>query len=101
MQSYFLATPIRILLENVLQTQYQQCIVLFFRPYKHLEQPCVLREFLALSEDEQFEYLTGIKLNWFQKLKIKFLTKWWSYMKKSNPHLEPHVLWESIYKGRF
>lgn len=59
------------------------------------------KKFLAMLEEEQFEYLTGIKLNWFQRLEIKFLTKWWSNIRKLNPHLEPHILWESIYKGRF
>ena len=59
------------------------------------------KKFLEMPEEEQFEYLTGIKLNWFQRLEIKFLTKWWANMKRLNSHLEPHVLWESIYKGRF
>jgi hypothetical protein len=59
------------------------------------------KKFLAMPEEEQFKYLTKIKLNWFQRLEIKFLTKWWLNIRKSNPDLEPHVLWESIYKGRF
>ena len=59
------------------------------------------KKFLTMPEEEQYEYLTRIKLNWFQRLEIKFLTKWWTSMKKYNSHLEPHVLWENIYKGRF
>ena len=59
------------------------------------------KEFLELSEYERYEYLTGFKLYWYQKLYIKFLNKWWTSMRESNPHLKANVLWESIYKGRF
>ena len=58
-------------------------------------------EFLELSEDERFEYLTGTKLYWWQILYIKILNKWWSAMRKMNPHLRTYDLWESIYKCRF
>ena len=58
-------------------------------------------EFLELPEYERYEYLTGFKLYWYQKLYIKFLDKWWTSWRKSNPHLKANVLWESIYKGRF
>lgn len=58
-------------------------------------------KFLELSEEERFEYLTGTKLYFYQKLYIKFLNKWWTYMRKENPHLRTIDLWESIYKGRF
>lgn len=59
------------------------------------------KTFLEMSEDERFEYLTETKLHIWQKLYIKFINKWWSHMRKMNPHLEPYILWESIYKGRF
>ena len=58
-------------------------------------------EFLELPENERFEYLTGHKLRLYQKLYIKYLNKWWTFWRNSNPHLEAHVLWKSIYKGRF
>jgi hypothetical protein len=54
------------------------------------------KDFIELLEDSK-----DIKLYWYQKLYIEYLNKWWTYMKESNPHLEAHVLWESIYKGRF
>ena len=44
-------------------------------------------KFLELPEDERFEYLTGTKLYWHQKLYIKFLNKWWTFMRKANLHL--------------
>lgn len=58
-------------------------------------------EFLEMSEDKRFEYLTGIKLYWWQKLYIKFLNKWWTFWRKANSHLKTIDLWESIYKGRY
>lgn len=58
-------------------------------------------EFLELPEDDRFEYLTGVKLYWWQKLYIKLLNKWWTSWRKANPHLRAIDLWESIYKGRF
>ena len=58
-------------------------------------------KFLELPEHERFEYLTGIKLSYWQKLYIKLLNKWWTHWKGSNPHLKTKVLWESIAKGRF
>jgi len=58
-------------------------------------------KFLELPEEKRFEYLTGTKLHWYQKLYVKFLNKWWTYMRKVNPYLRAIVLWESIYKGRF
>lgn len=54
-------------------------------------------KFLELPEEEQFELLTGVKLYWWQKLYLK----WWSSMRKANPHLRAYDLWESMYKGRF
>lgn len=62
------------------------------------------KKFLEMSEDERFEIyvnLVGGKLYPWQKLYIKYLNKWWSHMRKMNPHLRADVLWESIYKGRF
>lgn len=41
-------------------------------------------EFLEVPEDKRFEYFTGIKLYWWQKLYIKFLNKWWTSMQKRN-----------------
>lgn len=62
------------------------------------------RKFLEMSEDERFETylnLMGVKLYPWQKLYIKYINKWWSHMRKMNPHLRSDVLWESIYKGRY
>lgn len=59
------------------------------------------KKFLELSEDKRFEYLTGNKLNWFQRMQIKHLNKWWTSIQNANPHLKEIDLWESIYKGRF
>ena len=53
------------------------------------------KDFLELINTED------IKLHWYQELSLKYLNKWWTHMKESNPHLEEKVLWESIYKGRF
>ena len=58
-------------------------------------------KFLELSEEERFEYLTDTKLYFYQKLYIKFLNKWWTYIRKENQRLRGIVLWESCYKGRF
>lgn len=58
-------------------------------------------EFLDLSEELRFKYLTGVQLHWWQKLEIKYINKWWSNIKKSNPNCNGIVLWESIRKGRF
>ena len=58
-------------------------------------------EFLELPENDRFEYLTNIKLNWWQRMYIKLLNKWWTFWRNSNPDLKAIVLWESIYKGRF
>lgn len=53
-------------------------------------------EFLKLDTIEQIEALFNIKLRWYQKSYIKQ----WLSMKRSNPHLEPAILFESIHKGR-
>jgi hypothetical protein len=58
-------------------------------------------KFLEMPESERFEYLTGDKLSLFQKLEIKLINKWWSFILKVNPYQKSYVLWESIYKGRF
>lgn len=58
-------------------------------------------KFLELPEDKRFEYLTGSKLNWFQRMHIKYLNKWWTSIRNANPHLRGVDLWESLYKGRF
>lgn len=58
-------------------------------------------EFLELPEEKRFEYLTGIKLSYWQKLYIKFINKWWTCWRKANPHLRVVALLESIRKGRF
>lgn len=58
-------------------------------------------KFLELPESERLEYLTGVKLTLWQCLWIKYINKWWTRMKDANPHLQAHILWESIYKGRF
>lgn len=54
-------------------------------------------ELLALDTADQVEQILGIRLKWYQKKIIK----WWCSMKKSNPHLEPSTLFESIRKGRW
>ena len=61
-------------------------------------------EFLELPEDERLEMLlelSGVKLYLWQKLELKLINKWWTYMYKSNPRLRGIDLWESIYKQRF
>ena len=58
-------------------------------------------KFLEMSEDKRFGCLTGIKLSWWKKLYIKFLNKWWTSWRNTNPYLRAIDLWESIYKGRF
>lgn len=58
-------------------------------------------EFLELPENDRFEYLTNIKLNWWQRMYIKLLNKWWTFWRNEHPDLKAIVLWESIYKGRF
>lgn len=58
-------------------------------------------KFLELPESERLEYLTDVKLTLWQRLWIKYINKWWTRMEKANPHLQAHILWESIYKGRF
>lgn len=59
-------------------------------------------EFLELSEDKRYEYLTRTKTNWFQRMYIKYLNKWWTYIRRNaNPDLRGITIWESIYKGRF
>ena len=61
-----------------------------------------LESFMMMPEDKQWEWLLGIpELRWWQKIQVKFLHKWWTYMYKSNPHFRAKVLWESIRKGRF
>ena len=59
------------------------------------------KRFLELPEDKRFEYLTGTKLNWLQRIHIKFLNNWWTSMRNANPHLQAFDLWESMYKNRF
>ena len=59
------------------------------------------QKFLELPEYKRFEYLTGTKLNWWQRMHIKHLNKWWTSMKNANPHLREIDLWESMYKGRY
>lgn len=58
-------------------------------------------KFLELPEEDRFEYLTGTKLYFYQRLYIKLLNKWWTFLRKVNPHMRAYDLWESIYKGRF
>lgn len=50
---------------------------------------------------EMVEYLTGIKLYWYQKLYIIYYIIRRTFMRKANPHLRAIDLWESIYKGRY
>ena len=59
------------------------------------------KRFLELSEDKRFEYLTGTKLNWFQRMYIKYINKWWTSIQIANPHLRRIDLWEILYKGRY
>ena len=58
-------------------------------------------KFLELPEDKRFEFLTGCKLNWWQKLEIKLINKWWSQMRNGCSGIRGIDLWESIYKQRF
>lgn len=60
------------------------------------------KRFLEMSADERLEqYLGIVGLKWWEKLSIRHLNKWWTYMRNANPHLDSHILWESIYKGIF
>ena len=59
------------------------------------------KRFLELPEDKRFECLTGTKLNWWQRMRIKSINKWWTSVRNANPHLRGIDLWESIYKGRY
>lgn len=59
------------------------------------------KRFLELPEDKRFECLAGTKLNWLQRINIKLLNKWWTFVRKNNPDLRGIDLWESIYKSRF
>ena len=61
----------------------------------------IFKQFLELSEIEQYEYLTGVKSCWWKKLQCKFVSKWWTTMRTMNPYLRAYDLWESVYKGRF
>jgi hypothetical protein len=61
-------------------------------------------KFLALPEDNRLEILCshmGVKLHLWQRIYIRHINKWWTYMRETNPHLRAVTLWESIYKGRF
>jgi hypothetical protein len=62
-----------------------------------------LLDFLDLqSRDLSYlEYVTGVKLKWYQKMHIKMMNKLWNSIKEENNHLKPVVLLESIFKGRF
>lgn len=57
--------------------------------------------FLELPEDRRLEELFSIRLNWYQRLYIRHLNRWWSAMRKSNPKMKAITLLESIRKGRF
>lgn len=58
-------------------------------------------EFLKLPESRRYEILTGFKMNWWQKLWIKFLCKWWTYIRNIDPTIRAIDLWESLYNERF
>lgn len=58
-------------------------------------------KFLELPEDERLQELLGIKLRWYQRIYIRYLNKWWSAMRRSNPKMKAIYLLESIRKGRF
>ncbi len=58
------------------------------------------KSYLEMSTVEWMEWAYGIKLHWWQRLELRLSLRWES-MKKSNSHLHPHVLYESIIKGRF
>jgi hypothetical protein len=58
-------------------------------------------DFLDLPEADRFNFFNRIKLHWWQRIQIKFINKWWTAMRNSNPGIQAITLWESIYKGRF
>jgi hypothetical protein len=61
-------------------------------------------KFLELPEDNRFEILCNkmsVKMYWWQRIYIRYVNQWWTYMREANPHLRAITLWESIYKGRF
>lgn len=59
------------------------------------------KKFLEMSPDKQFEALTGVNLYFWQRIMIRYLTKWWDMVRRLNPHIYAYDLWESIYKGRY
>ena len=58
-------------------------------------------KFLELPEDERFEFITGVRLYWWQKIEVRLINKWWSRWRSTCPRLRAIDLWESIYKNRF
>lgn len=56
--------------------------------------------FLNMSGHQRAEVMCGIKMTLLQRISFWFANKWWSMMRKSNPHLRAETLWESVYKGR-
>ncbi len=54
-------------------------------------------DFLNIDSIDEFEWLTGVKLRWYQSGWLR----WWIAIKRDNPHLDAVTLFESIRKGRF
>ena len=58
-------------------------------------------EFLELPETKRFEYFTGVKLHWWQRLELKIVNRWWSVMRILSPKERAIATWERIYKQKF
>ena len=59
------------------------------------------KKFLEMQEGERLEFLTGVNLTWWQRIKLKIMNKWWTSIRKQNSNLSAIELYESIRKGRF
>ena len=65
------------------------------------EMKIAFEKFLELPETKRFEYLTGIKLRWWQRLELKVINIWWSVMRTLSPKESAIDVWERIYKQKF
>lgn len=66
-----------------------------------LQTPVRLEDHLDMTSVDFFESCTGICLPWHQRFQLRFLSQWWSMMRRVNPMMRAADLWESIYKQRF
>ena len=57
--------------------------------------------FLELPEDKRIEEMFSTRLRLYQRFYIRYLNRWWSAIRESNPSMKAITLLESIRKGRF